>query len=523
MKRKFFIFLGFAFLVCLMAFPAYAVDFKIHADINNRFEVTNNTEAIVTQDFTGSKNNDFSISLGDGREYESLKFFAPGQKGFLGNTNDDSGEKYYYYDKNGNLKQGKGDENNDHAWGETKARLRFEFTTDDNMAKGVWAMEVGNVKFGTPGSVGKGKGGSLSGDGVNTETRFLYVDFQNPLIAHSSRLRLGLQPIGLNKWLWTETAMGVRYFGSTPMLDYEAAWVRAEENFTNELEDDDAFFAKITYKPKWEDLSLKLGLFFCMLSQGNDTSTVYSIHDMNTPETAQLPTQNQNSKMSVSYDEDDYYVGLDGGMQWRSFFANWDFIYQWGDIDFDENVVEKGTDDSLDRSAYFIHTDLGYHWTPKFTTTFTFWYASGDDDPDDGDADNYDNIDTDVPGDVVIFEEQVTDDNSWTDAPYLLDKGFIMFRLKANYQVTKKWSIAPAVAYMLLAEDTYNGDDDVGWEMMLFSKYNIWKNLNFNFAAGYLVAGDAMDAWARDANISNDYDGDADDQWRVTAGIRFKF
>ncbi len=492
MKRKIFVFLGFAFLVCLMAYPAYAVDFKIHADINNRFEVTNNAEAIASYT-NGSKTNDWSIYYG-GTEY------APYLRGhgFLGNTNDDSGEAT-------------GDDSNDHFYGETKARLRFEFTTDDNMAKGVWAMEVGALKYGAGGSIGRSHGGGLSGDGVNTETRFLYVDFQNPLVSHSSRLRLGLQPIKLNKWLWTETAMGVRYFGSTQMVDYEAAWVRAQEDFTNETNDDDAFFAKVTFKPKWEDLSLKVGLFFCTLSQGNDTSNLYD------------PDGNAYGGPSFTYDQDDYYFGIDGGMQWQSFFANWDFIYQWGSVDFDENVVENGTDDSLDRSAFFIHTDIGYHWTPRFTTTFMFWYASGDDDPNDGDADNYDNIDTDVPGDVVIFEQQVTDDNSWTDAPYLLDKGFVFFRLKADYQVTKKWTIAPAVAYMQLAEDTYNGDKDVGWEMMLFSKYNIWKNLNFNFAAGYLIAGDAMDAWTSDASSANNYDGDADDMWRITAGIRFKF
>ncbi len=490
MKRKMFVFLGIAFLVCLMAYPVYAVDFKIHADINNRFEVTNNAEAISSYT-SGSKSNDWSIYYGG----QELAPYRRG-KGYLGNTDDDSGKA-------------DGDDNNDHFYGETKARLRFEFTTDDNMAKGVWAMEVGSLKYGASGKVGRGASGGLSGDGVNTETRFLYVDFQNPLVSHSSRLRLGLQPIKLNKWLWTETAMGVRYFGSTQLLDYEAAWVRAQEDFTDETNDDDAFFAKLTYKPKWEDLSLKLGLFFCMLTQGNDSSTLYD--------------PDGTLAGSVDYDQDDYYVGLDGGMQWQSFFANWDFIYQWGEVEFDDDVVENGTDDSLDRSAFFIHTDLGYHWTPRFTTTFTFWYASGDDDPEDGDADNYDNIDTDVPGDVVIFEEQVTDDNSWTDAPYLMDKGFIMFRLKANYQVTKKWSVAPALAYMLLAEDTYNGDDDVGFEMMLFSKYNIWKNLNFNFAAGYLFAGDAMDAWASNASSANNYDGDADDMWRVTAGIRFKF
>ena len=500
MKKKFLVTLAMVILVCLLAYPAFAVDFKIHGSFDNRYEVTNNAEAIA--DYTmGSKTNCFSVYSGDDAGYAP---FLPGV-GFLGNTNDDSGDD-----------RGQ-DENNDHFWGEAKYRMRFEFTTDDNMAKGVWAMEVGFLRYGEPqgpGGAGRSKGGTLSGDAVNTETRFLYVDFQNPLISHSSRLRLGLQPITLNEWLWTETAMGVKYFGSTSLFDYRIAWIRGEENFTNELEDDDAFFAKVTYKPKWEDLRLNMGLFFCYYTQGNESDTLYHLTDMsNTKPTGR----------DVDYDEDDYYIGLDGNINWRSFFARWDFIYQWGTLEFDQDVVENGTDDELDRSAYFLHLDVGYFWTPKFKTTFTWWYASGDDDPNDGDADNYDNIDTDVLGDAVIFEEQVTDDLQWTDAPYLLDKGFIMFRLKADYQATPKWSIGPAFNYMLLAEDTYNGDDEVGYEIALYSQYKIWKGLNFNFAAGYLFAGDALDAWASDANAANGYDGDADDMWRVTAGIRFRF
>lgn len=73
-------------------------------------------------------------------------------------------------------------------------------------------MEVGSLKYGDKhkGSVGKSTGGGYSGDGVNTETRWLYVDFQNPFIKRKNRFRLGLQPVGLNTFVWNETAMGVK-------------------------------------------------------------------------------------------------------------------------------------------------------------------------------------------------------------------------------------------------------------------------------------------------------------------------
>ncbi|HEC32545.1 MAG TPA: hypothetical protein ENI41_08635, partial [Deltaproteobacteria bacterium] len=183
--KKGAIFLGLALVTVLLvwyATPAFAVDFKIHGNFWNRLDVTNNVEAIdpMGSSATGSKNNDFSIYYND-REYISLKSKGfPKGRGFLGNTDDDSGKD-------------RGDSNNDHFWGESKFRMRFEFSSDDNMAKGVWAFEVGTLYYGQPdGSAGRGKGGGLSGDGVNTETRFLYTDFQNPLVSHTSRLRLGL-------------------------------------------------------------------------------------------------------------------------------------------------------------------------------------------------------------------------------------------------------------------------------------------------------------------------------------------
>ncbi len=508
--KKGAIFLGLALLATMFlwyAAPASAVDFKIHGNFWNRLDVMNNVEAIdpMGSSATGSKNNDFSISYapGDDVGYINLKSKGfPKGRGFLGNTDDDSGKD-------------RGDDHNDHFWGESKFRMRFEFSSDDNMAKGVWAFEVGTLYYGAGDTVGRGKGGGLSGDGVNTETRFLYTDFQNPLVSHKSRLRLGLQPIKLNPYLWKETAMGVRYYGSTPMFDYEAAWVRAEENFTNEDADDDAFFIKGTFKPKWEDLSMKVGLFFCMLSQGNEENTLYHINDMGTP--------GASDTLDVDYDEDDYWIGLDGGLKWNQFFANWDFIYQWGQIDFDDNVVEYGTDDQLDRDAFFCHVDLGYHWTNQFTTKFTWWYASGDDDPNDDEANNYDAIDTDVKGSLILFEDGFGTDNYFSDAPYLLDKGFQMFKLRGDYTFTKKFAMNAAVAYMMLAEDTYNDDKDIGTEIQLGATYKIWKGLTFKIISAYLFSGDAMDAWASDADSTNHFDGSADDFWRIHAGINFKF
>lgn len=500
------------------ATPASAVDMKVHGSFWNRYYVVNNIEAQNPggSSTISSRNNTFSINPGapDDIGYLSIdRAFDPGKKGFLGNTNDDSGKKY-------------GDDNNDTFWGEAKYRMRFEFSNDTNTAKGVWAMEVGALYYGAPKNkykAGPSQAGGLSGDGVNTETRFLYTEFQNPLVSHTSRLRMGLQPTKLNRWLWTETAMGVKYYGTTPLLDYQFAWFRPEEYLTDDNKNDDAFFGKITYKPKWEDMTLKLGLFFLYFDQRNDQSNLYHIEDMSS-KTAAGNDKISKGTPGYTYDENDYYIGVDGGMNWGRAFANWDFIYEGGTINFDQNVVANGTDNQLDRSAFFCHTDLGYKLTSAFRTTFTWWYASGDDNPNDDNANNYDAIDTDVPGSIILFEDgHFGTDNYFSDAPYLLDKGFQMYRIQGDYQFTRKFAAWAAFMYMRLAEDTYNGEKDLGQSMQLGATYKIWKGLTFKIIGEYLVSDDAMDAWAQDANYANGYDGHADDFWRLESGINFKF
>ena len=57
------------------------------------------------------------------------------------------------------------------AWGELKYRFQFEGATADGMAKAVYNIELGAIRFGDG-----TRGGGYSGDGNNYETRFAYLD-----------------------------------------------------------------------------------------------------------------------------------------------------------------------------------------------------------------------------------------------------------------------------------------------------------------------------------------------------------
>ena len=121
--------------------------------------------------------------------------------------------------------------------------------------------------------------------------------------------------------------------------------------------------------------------------------------------------------------------------------------------------------------AYFLHLDAGFTWD-KSTLTYTFWYASGDDDPEDDDFEGYVAVDVDSFDNHVLFES-LCDDNVFTERHYFLDKGFVMNRVRFDYQATDKLKAGVAAMYMMTAEDIEyidnNGDsqknDKIGFEL----------------------------------------------------------
>jgi hypothetical protein len=84
------------------------------------------------------------------------------------------------------------------SWADLKYRLGVVTATDDQKVKGIVTFEWGSIRFGanpnlgctvagvtgatctTGASVGKNTGGLFSGDGVNTELRFAYIDAELP-------------------------------------------------------------------------------------------------------------------------------------------------------------------------------------------------------------------------------------------------------------------------------------------------------------------------------------------------------
>ena len=481
MKR--FVMVLAVFAALALALPAMAADVKIKGDFNNRFMAYTNHNDWLTREDGG---------LDDG--------------------------------------------NVDESWGEAKYRMWVEASTNDGKVKGVWAIEVGALHYGNENYRGEGAGG-YSGDGIVIENRWMYTDFQLPWCENKAMIRMGLQPFSANSFYWQETVMGVKFSGSVNNVDYELAWLRPWEDPVydegDDAEDMDAFYGRVNFKPMD---GLKIGVFAVYHTGDSDKDALAS--DGSPRET--ITSQSYEiKKLENKFDTQIFTIGTDGSWAKDNYFANWDFMYQTGSIDdanfrdaydgFGPQFIDYAgpgvADEDFDLDAYFLHVDLGFK-LDAWKFTYTFWYASGDDDPDDDDFEAFMAVDLDRMDNICIFEGGFTDDDYFTEKPYLLDKGFIMNKLAVDYKANKKTTMGASFMYMMTAEDVEytaldgakEDDDEVGFEVDAYLKYKIYDNLEFAINAGYLFAGDAMDFYEVERDGSSD-----EDIFISTARVRYKF
>jgi hypothetical protein len=72
------------------------------------------------------------------------------------------------------------------------------------------------------------------------------------------------------------------------------------------------------------------------------------------------------TSLGDEYDGKVYYFGLTGKYNKGTLFSNFDFIYQGGDIDFDDTTI-----DDLDRSAWLGNLTVGFKVSDNFKISGT--------------------------------------------------------------------------------------------------------------------------------------------------------
>ncbi|OQY21061.1 MAG: hypothetical protein B6I37_09340, partial [Desulfobacteraceae bacterium 4572_35.2] len=105
-------------------------------------------------------------------------------------------------------------------------------------------------------------------------------------------------------------------------------------------------------------------------------------------------------------------------------------------------------------------------------------------DSTDGDMDAFVSTDVDINSQysVVLFEGY-TDDDYFSETPYLQDKGLLLTRIGYDFQATDKLKVGVAALYLMTAEDIEyiddNGDlqkeDSIGFEFDAYASYKLFK------------------------------------------------
>lgn len=448
-----------------MAAPAMAINVEWHGHLNNRFSYS--TQA------------DMSVRTSKDSEKYLGSFSVPGAAivAAQGKVTVPSTKK---------------ESNDSDFFGEIKYRMHMVVSDDEKKVKGVVGFEFGSSKFG-------GSGADFGGDDDVFELMWAYTDIELPFDP-ASRLTVGLQPVGYNPLLWSDNAGGVKWTRKDGSWAYSLGWFRNDWNGSNSTSGgdrktayDDAYAADLTYT---FDNGNSLNAFVVYMDQGEETVGYTNVI---TGDFASLATDVQ---------DEEIWLGLSGQGKWDNLSGMFTGMYLTGE------VSSSDLGESLDRKAFLFHGQLDYA-VGKNTYTLGGLYASGDDDPFDGDAENFDVIDisTSMIGSVVIFDN-FADDNSFSQAPYVFDQGYKMIYAGVARQLNDKTKVWAKYFWHNTAEDELLGDDDLGHEFVVGTSYTIMKGLTADINAGYLVAGDAWEAMAG---------GDGDDVFRTDARIQFKF
>lgn len=140
-------------------------------------------------------------------------------------------------------------------------RLFTTVQSADKRAKAVWAVEVGDIVWGSGGGasgaefggvttrVGPGTGGGLGADGVNVETKNLFVQFDVPFLPGTANLLLGIHnillltsPIGA---FLDDDAAGIQFNWKLDPVDLQIWYAKADENARADADDNDLWAARL--------------------------------------------------------------------------------------------------------------------------------------------------------------------------------------------------------------------------------------------------------------------------------------
>ena len=315
---------------------------------------------------------------------------------------------------------------------DTRTRLYWTAIVNENL-KLVNKFEMDAV-FG-----GSGSYGDVGADGVNVEVKNSYADFTWNGIA----TKVGVQPFVISRGLLIDTdASGIIAVAELGGVTLPVAWMRVTED-----EDD-------TPLPQEERDH------FAVLP-------VFGIGDSVTLQPMFIYDKQQSS------DWNNFYAGFNLDYKTDSFSAWGTGVYQFGevmDMDLSSFLIAVGA------SAGPVHGQI--------------LYATGDDDPTDGDIDAFVN-----PAGASYYWAEIlgagTFDPGRAGGPYDRVSNLMAAGVGFKIKPADKLTFGGDIWYAALAEDDAFGEDQLGFEIDAKATYELLPSLKLDLVAAYLIAGDA--------------------------------
>jgi hypothetical protein len=418
---------------------------------------------------------------------------------------DFSGQYRFRWYNNANVTNGNDDIDDKNNFVDQRLRFKTTVAASENL-RGVWYLEVGDLTWGVPGAVGKGVGSGVGGDGVNIETKQLYIQFTAPGMPVTTTL--GLQGVSLHRSWFLDggdelTAARLDIKVDPVVITPWFAWAGNTDTTSSE---DDIWNTGISAGWKGENMGARLSL---------------------------AGERRQKDALVANVDSDMLMI-LMGDFDYSGDFFN---VFFTGGVNFgsqDVIVASPGVQDT-DYKGYMF--DLGANFNfDMFTLAAEFFYVSGDDDSTDDEFANFtyfyscshywaeimgngrfDRIttaqgkgSTAVNGPTTALDDEPS--NLWA-----AKIGAVFKPLDATTLTLNAW-------YAQRVEDVPSGpadpvtgvvpqDNKLGTEFDFYLDQKIYDGLTFSVIAAYMLADDAF----------TDTKSDSDDVYEVGLQMLYNF
>ncbi|MEZ0575755.1 outer membrane homotrimeric porin [Halodesulfovibrio aestuarii] len=407
-------------------------------------------------------------------------------------------------------------DNGDYFQALQRLRTKIDIIANESL-KGVYYLEVGSIYWGQGGGssagpltgrTGPGSGGALGTDGVNVETKRMYIDYQMPNTALS--IRMGLQGLALpslannNPVLDDDVAAVVANYAFTDQYNVVAAWARAADtrnlgNTSNDKYDVFALIAGLNFEP----VTIVPYAAYATIGRNAD------IHS--TDGTNLLGTK----------DRDVWYVGLSAKSNyWENLNLAMDFM--WGRSDdagiSAANAAANPEVASIREQSGFYVLLHGDYKMESFTPTLDLWYSSGDEDGLNSDGNLLPEISagglalTNLGTDGGFYD---TTDNAFTTSGIgtmgvVLGITEVTFIENVTHDFKVAWMQGTSDYSSTGAVDQFPTDEDRAWEFNFDTNWQMYENLAAILEIGYL---------------NPDYESVSDEEavWKAALGFQYSY